>query len=178
MSEKKEIIKSIVVLVVICLVVSGLLAVVNSFTAPVSASNAEARATAARQEVIPAASEFTLLEADLPDSIVSAYCAKNGSEALGYIFTVQGQGFGGTIEVMCAIDPEGKIISCKTMDVSGETSTLGGKTANPEYTGQYVGKDASLEGVNAISHATITSTAYRGCVENAFAAFDLVKEAK
>ncbi|MCQ2420150.1 MAG: FMN-binding protein [Clostridia bacterium] len=178
MKDTKEIIKSVVVLVVICLVVSGLLAVVNSFTAPVSAANAEARAIAARQEVVPAASEFEAIEKELPACITSAYLAKSGSNTLGYIFTVQGQGFGGTIEVMCAIDPDGRILSCKTMDVSSETSTLGGKTANPEYTEQYAGKDASLEGVNAVSHATITSTAYRGCVENAFAAFELVKEAK
>ena len=31
---------------------------------------------------------------------------------------------------------------------------------------------------NAISHATITSTAYRGCVETAFEAYELVKEAQ
>ena len=38
MKEKKDIVKSIVVLFVICLVVSAALAVVNSFTAPVSAA--------------------------------------------------------------------------------------------------------------------------------------------
>ena len=63
------------------------------------------------------------------------------------------------------------------IDVSSETKTLGGKTANPEYTDQYTGQDASLAGVNAISGATITSTAYRGCVETAFAAFETIKEA-
>ena len=47
MSEKQGIIKAVVVLVVICFVISGALAVVNSFTAPVSKANAEARETAA-----------------------------------------------------------------------------------------------------------------------------------
>ena len=42
--KNKEIVKSIVVLVVICLLTSAALAVVNHFTAPVSAANAEARA--------------------------------------------------------------------------------------------------------------------------------------
>lgn len=45
MSEKQGIIKAVVVLVVICFVISGALAVVNSFTAPVSKANAEARET-------------------------------------------------------------------------------------------------------------------------------------
>ena len=57
-------------------------------------------------------------------------------------------------------------------------TTLGGQTANKSYTGQYTGQDASLSGVNAISGATITSTAYRGCVETAFEAYELVKEAQ
>ncbi len=39
-------------------------------------------------------------------------------------------------------------------------------------------QDTSLSGVSAISGATITSTAYRGCVETAFEAFELVKEAQ
>ena len=65
-----------------------------------------------------------------------------------------------------------------TLDVSSETKTLGGKTANLEYTDQYTGQDASLAGVNAISGATITSTAYRGCVETAFESYELVKEAQ
>ena len=41
--KNKEIVKSIVVLVVICLLTSAALAVVNHFTVPVSAANAEAR---------------------------------------------------------------------------------------------------------------------------------------
>ena len=78
---------------------------------------------------------------------------------------------------MCAIGTDGKILRVRTLDVSSETKTLGGRTANPEYTDRYTGQDANLSGVNAISGATITSTAYRGCVEAAFEAFKVVKEA-
>ena len=38
------------------------------------------------------------------------------------------------------------------------------------------GKDAALEGVDAISGATITSNAYERCVQDCFAAYDAVKE--
>ena len=151
MKNTKEIRKSIVVLVVICLLTSAALAVVNHFTAPVSKANAEARAEQAR------------LEAGSP---------------MSYLFTVEGKGFGGTIQVMCVIGTDGLIRACRTMDVSSETTTLGGQTANESYTGQYTGQDASLSGVSAISGATITSTAYRSCVETAFEAYELVKEAQ
>ncbi|MEI3078196.1 MAG: RnfABCDGE type electron transport complex subunit D [Oscillospiraceae bacterium] len=104
MSEKQGIIKAVVVLVVICLVISGALAVVNSFTAPVSAANAEARETAARQELIPEAGSFEQVTDGLPENVLSAYVGKaaDGSVA-GYVITTSGKGFGGTIQVMVAI---------------------------------------------------------------------------
>ena len=97
MSEKQGIIKAVVVLVVICLVISGALAVVNSFTAPVSAANAEARETAARQELIPEAGSFEQVTDGLPENVLSAYVGKaaDGSVA-GYVITTSGKGFGGT----------------------------------------------------------------------------------
>ena len=53
--SNKTLIKSIVVLTVICLVISGALAVVNSFTAPIIEAAAIERETASRQQVLPAA---------------------------------------------------------------------------------------------------------------------------
>ena len=128
---------------------------------------------------VPDAADFAPIEAALPDGVVSAYAALDAAGTpTSYLFTVEGKGFGGTIQVLCVIGMDGRIRTCRTMDVSSETTTLGGQTANESYTGQYAGQDASLSGVSAISGATITSTAYRGCVETAFEAFELVKEAQ
>ena len=180
MSKKADVIKSIVVLAVICLVISGALAIVNSFTAPVIENAAAERENQARQAVMPEAASFEpLKQADFPEGVVSGYQGlDSASETVGYVFTVEGKGFDGTISVMCAIGTDGNIIKCSTLDVSSETKTLGGKTANPEYTDQYIGQNSSLDGVDSISGATITSTAYKGCVEKAFAAYELVKEAE
>ena len=179
MKNTKEIRKSIVVLVVICLLTSAALAVVNHFTAPVSKANAEARAEQARRDAVRDAASFQLVETTLPEEVVSAYLALDeAGSPMSSLFTVEGKGFGGTIQVLCVIGMDGRIRTCRTLDVSSETTTLGGQTANESYTGQYAGQDASLSGVSAISGATITSTAYRGCVETAFEAFELVKEAQ
>lgn len=179
MKNTQEIRKSIVVLVVICLLTSAALAVVNHFTAPVSAANAAAREQQARLDAVPEAASFEPIELALPDGVVGAYTALDASGTpLSYLFTVEGKGFGGTIQVLCVIGSDGLIRTCRTMDVSSETTTLGGQTASESYTGQYTGQDTSLSGVSAISGATITSTAYRGCVETAFEAFELVKEAQ
>ena len=79
---------------------------------------------------------------------------------------------------MCAIDEKGCILSCQAIDISGETKTLGGQVARAEYAEQYIGKDASLTGVDAISGATITSNAYADCVRTAFAALAQIQEAQ
>lgn len=170
-------VKSIVVLAVICLVISAALAIVNSFTAPVIETAKQERENASRQAVLPAADKFLPLSVSTPESITDAYQGVDtAGNTVGYVFTAQGKGFGGTITVMCAIDPQGLIVNAATIDVTSETTTLGGQTANERYTSQYAGKDAALEGVDAISHATITSTAYEACVRDCFSAFDAVKE--
>ena len=72
MKNTKEIRKSIVVLVMICLLTSAALAVVNHFTAPVSKANAEGRAEQARLDAVPDAASFAPVEATLPEEVVSA----------------------------------------------------------------------------------------------------------
>lgn len=179
MKNTKEIRKSIVVLVVICLLTSAALAVVNHFTAPVSKANAEARAEQARLDAAPDAASFQLVETTLPEEVVSAYLALDEArKPQSYLFTVEGKGFGGTIQVMCVIGTDGLIRACRTMDVSSETTTARRPDGKRELHRPVYRQDASLSGVNAISHATITSTAYRGCVETAFEAYELVKEAQ
>ena len=179
MSQKKDIIKSILVLTIICVVISGALAVVNSFTAPVSAANAAIREDEARRAVVPDAASFEKVEGvEISSRISAAYAAKNeAGESIAYVFSVDGTGFGGKISIICGIDANGAILKCQTLDVSGETKTLGGKVTSPDYTNQYIGQDSSLSGVEAISGATITSNAYKNCVQTAFEAFAQIKEA-
>lgn len=179
MNEKRDIIKSIAVLTIICIVISGALAAVNSFTSPVSSANAALREDAARREIIPEAVQFEKVENEAFDRcILSAYAGMDDQgRTVGYVFSVESTGFGGTISVICGISAEGKVLRTQALDVSGETKTLGGKVANASYADQYIGADASLNGVDAISGATITCSAYKACVQAAFAAFELIGEA-
>lgn len=174
----KAMAKSIIVLTVICLVISAALAVVNSFTAPIIEAAGIERERLSRQQLLPEAADFEPLSAEgMPESVSGAYMGVDGSgEPVGYVFTAGNKGFDGTIVVMCAIDTEGKIAQVATIDVTSETKTLGGLTAEESYTSMYTGKDAALEGVDVISGATITSVAYETCVLDCFAAYDIVKE--
>lgn len=176
---KAAMFKSIAVLTVICIVISGALALVNSFTAPVIEEARAARETASRLKLLPDAIGFRVLNMEgMPESITSAYSGQDAhGNVKGYVFTAEHKGFDGTISVMVAFDLDGRIANVATMDVTSETKTLGGLTAKPEYTGQYAGKGADLQGVDGVSGATITSKAYEACVLDCFTALDIAKEA-
>ena len=172
-SVKKDFVMPIVVLTVICLVITAALAITNSFTEPVIAAAAAQRAEAARIEIIPEAEGFEAVEAaGLPGTVSEVYRTTNDC---GYIFMLTTIGYGGEMELICGIDNEGRIISVKTLK-HGETKGMGSKTTEEPFRSQFVGKDASLEGVDAITGATISSKAYLGAVQDAFEAFEMIAE--
>ena len=170
---KKDFVIPIIVLAAICLVISTALAFTNSLTEPVIEAAAAARAEAARKDVMPDASGFELLEVDgLPKTVKEVYTTTND---IGYIFMLTTRGYGGEIKLICAIDNDGKIIACKTLEQS-ETKGLGTRITEAPFESQFPGAGASLDGVSTITGATISSSAYIGAVKDAFTAYDLVKE--
>lgn len=171
-----EIVKPVLVLVCICLVVTALLAYINSVTSPIIAKAEKEKTEQAMSEVLTEAEGFRPVEIDnLPDRVTEIYSAENGS---GYVFMLTTKGYGGDMKLICGIKSDGTIEQCKTLSHS-ETSGLGSKTAEDPYRNQYCGKSAdTLSEVDAITGATISSTAYKNAIEDAFKAFDMVKEAE
>lgn len=171
---KNEIIKPIAVLTCICLVVTALLAYINLVTAPVIKAAEEKAAAEARQEVLSEAEDFTLVELDkLPECVTEVY--KGGDK--GYVFMLSVKGYGGTMKLICGIKSDGSIEKSKTLSHQ-ETSGLGSKTADEPYRSQYTGKTVdTYDEIDAISGATISSTAYKKAITDAFKAFEMVKEA-
>ena len=171
-SVKKDFVMPIVVLGIICLVITALLAVTNNFTQPVIAEAAAQRAQEARSEIIPQADGFEQIEVQgLPSTVKEVYSTTNDC---GYIFMLTTIGYGGEMDLICGIDNDGKIISVKTLKHS-ETKGMGSRTAEEPFRSQFVGQDESLSGVDAITGATISSTAYISAIRDAFAAFDILR---
>ena len=170
-----EIIKPVLVLVCICLVVTALLAYINSVTSPIIAKAEQEKTEQAMSEVLFEADGFKKLEIEnLPERVTEVYSAQNGS---GYVFMLTTKGYGGDMKLICGMDADGVIEQCKTLS-HAETSGLGSKTAEDPYRNQYCKKSAdTLSEVDAITGATISSTAYKNAIEDAFKAFDMVKEA-
>ena len=172
---KNDYVKPILVLTLICLVITAALAFTNQKTAPIIVETERAKAEAAQKEVLPEADSFTLLElTGLPSTVTEVYKADNGA---GFVFMLLTKGYGGDISLICGIDKEGLITASKILSHS-ETQGLGSKTTQPEFKDQFVGKDSSLSGVETISGATITSKAYIGAINDAFAAYEIAKGAE
>ena len=169
----------IVVLVLICAVMSGLLAVTNNITAPIIEEAERAANEAARKEVLSAADSFEKVEATgLPDAVTEVYKAANGA---GYTFSITAQGYGGkgTLKLAVGIDMDGKITGTKVLDHK-ETAGLGSKITTDAFQGQFPGQDAGyvsdIKNIDTISGATKSSNFYRLALSYAFEAYDMVKE--
>lgn len=106
----------------------------------------------------------------------------NGQDA-GYVLTCSAKGYGsGPVTMALGIDAEGAILGIQITDCSNETPGLGQNSANTDWNKQYVGtnmtqdlsvvKDGSGSAeagtINAISGATITSSAVTRAIDAAF----------
>lgn len=173
-NAKNDFVLPIVVLTVICIVVSLALAFTEQATAPIIAAAEKAAAEAAEREVLPSADSFELVQATgLPDGVTEVYRATNGA---GFVFMVEGKGYGGTVKGIVGIDADGIITGTKILSHS-ETPSLGGKTAEEPFQSQFPGKDSTLSGVSVISGASVSSRCFIGMVTQAFSAYDIVKGA-
>lgn len=168
---------------IICIIVSGLLAYVNSITAPVISANDQETFEASMSEVLPNGGSFTEEKLSFtPDEsgveLSSIYKAENG----GYVATaVCHEGYGGDITVMVGIKDDMTVNKIKIMSLS-ETAGLGAKSDTPEFMNQYNGLkngisvvknnggSAADNTISAISGATITSKAVTKAVNCALQA--------
>lgn len=173
-----DIVKPIIVLAGICLVVAAALAYTNLLTAPVIDAAEKEAAEQARAEVLSEADSFSKVDIKgLPAEITEAYKADNGT---GYVFIVSTKGYGGLIKLICGIKSDGSIEKTKTLTHS-ETSGIGSRVVENDsgYSKEYIGKTSdNFNDVDALSGATISSTAYKKAITAAFKAYDKVKGAE
>jgi Na+-translocating ferredoxin:NAD+ oxidoreductase subunit G len=161
-----------VILTVITLCAALLLALTNAVTlGPIAEASAKA-ADEARRAVLADADAFEELTHD--GTVDSLYRGLKNGETVGYTATVTVTGYGGPIEVTVGVDQGGTLTG---LNVGGtkfaETAGLGAKAKEPAFTEQFVGKQTPVtlkQDVDAISGATITSTAVTKGVNTAAAA--------
>jgi len=164
----------ILVLTVICLIISSALALMNNATEPVIAEAAALRTEEAMISNIPDATGFELIDIDsydgLPATIRAVYRTSND---VGYIFIAAAGGFSGDITIMCAIDPDGNIISVSTLSHT-ETKGIGTVIEQPSFLDTFKGKDSGLEGVDTVTGATISTRPFIRAVRDMLEAFEII----
>ena len=172
---KRTYVMPLLVLTLICLVVSGALAIMETITSPVITSAAAERAQEAMNAKIPAADEFVPIELDgfagIPSTIREVYGTSND---VGYIFIAAISGFSGDITVICGIDNEGRIISSSTLSHT-ETKGIGTILEMESFLGPFKGLDSQLEGIDTVTGATISTRAYIDAINDIFTAFEVIK---
>lgn len=186
----KEILIPTVSLFVICLCVTALLAVTNAVTKDAIAYQQELSAAESRQAVCPDAVDFEKVEYDVQG--VECYKALDESgNLIGYAISSASRGYGGDVKVMTGINAEdGSVIAINVYDNSGETPGLGVNTSGEKFTSQFAGlssgtgvtvdKDAGKNpdsvAVDSVTGATISSRAVTNAINQAFEAYNAVKE--
>ncbi len=161
----KKSMKSIIVLVSICAVVSILMALTNSVTAPIIAENDAKNANAALLEVLPEGGSFETVDMNaytLPSTVTAVYRASNG----GCVVQLTTAGYSSGMVIMCGINPDGTVAGSKLLS-SSETPSIGGAAAEG-FAPTLEGKTAEdIDTVEVISGATKTTAAYRSAVKDA-----------
>ena len=181
--NSEDIIKPVGVLLAICFIIPLALSVTNKVTAKKIAELENENSKKNMQSLV-SADDFEKCS----DGGIEYYTAIKGGDTAAYIFTESAKGYGGDVSVMTAVKPDGTIAGVAILDVSGETPGLGQNAAKESFYSQYAGlkKGVSLlkngakaenNEVDAVTGATITSTAVTRAVNAALDDFEKVKGA-
>lgn len=150
------------ILLVFCVVASGILAYLNTLTAPVIAARKAKEAVETRAALIPEA-EFAERTAGTGETYFVARSISDSTEVLGYTFVAAQNGYSGVVQTMVGVDREFKVLGIKVINQS-ETPGLGANCTQPSFMEQFKGlslpdlkvdKDGGK--VKSLSGATITS---------------------
>ena len=181
--NREDIIKPVGVLLAICVIIPLALSITNKVTVKKIAELEAANSKKNMQSLIDA-DNFEECE----NGEITYHAAIKGGETAAYIFTESSKGYGGDVSVMTAIKPDGTVAGVAILDVSNETPGLGQNAAKESFFSQYVGlkkgvsvlkngAKAENNEVDAVTGATITSTAVTRAVNAALDDFENVKGA-
>ena len=152
------------ILVSICIVVGGVLGMVNAVTEGPIAQQAVEAANLARRASFTEADSFEKMELAADSGVDACYMAMKDGQLVGYVAQVTVTGFGGPVEIHVGMDLNQTITG---INVGGsgfsETPGLGDRAREPEFAAQFVGLTIPTQlgsnGLDAITGATITSGA-------------------
>lgn len=177
----KENLKLGIILLIIAATAGLILSVAHSVTMkPILAKEKEEKESAMKL-VLHEAESFETVKIDKSEEVLGAEAGIKDGKKIGYCINVSSKGYGGPINMMIGISEDGKIEGVRILSLS-ETPGLGSKTQEPEFIDQFKDKQAaelsvvkdtaSDNQIQAVSGATISSTAVTNGVNNAIKLFN------
>ncbi|MFH1655082.1 MAG: RnfABCDGE type electron transport complex subunit G [Candidatus Omnitrophota bacterium] len=152
------------ILMTICLCAALVLSATNKLTQAKIEAQVASEETGALKEIFPEADDFKKDPCDCK----RYYQVELKDELIGYVVKVKAKGYASDIDMLVGVDLKGKIKAIKVIS-QNETPGLGAKIVEvkpgedkPWFLRQFEGKkarDLSLENIDAITAATITSEA-------------------
>ncbi len=182
--DLKEVLVPTLSLFLICAVVTLLLAVTNSVTAPQIEKLQIETANKTKAAVLSVADSFS--DEKTVDLNGTTYTYFEGYDkdqnVVGYVFTTSAKGYGGDIVTMVGMNSDGTVSGMDFLSIS-ETAGLGMNADSDDFKNQFVGKSGEI-GVNknapaeneiqALTGATITSKAVTEAVNIALELYEEV----
>lgn len=166
----KYYLKLSLILLIFCAVASGILAYVNTLTAPVISQRKAREAVETREALIPGAS-FTEAQTATGETYFVASNPET-QEILGYTFVAAETGYSSTVQTMVGVDKDFKVLAIKVID-QAETPGLGANCTNDSFTAQFSGMSLEQLAVDkdggqvvSLSGATITSRCIANSIRN------------
>lgn len=171
MKKLNENLKSVIVLTLICLAVTALLAVTNSFTSPVIAKTRAEKVQSSLKSVLPGSEGFEeiALPEGAPSTVKSVYKASDGSWAV--VLATMSSYSSGDLGITAGISPDGKLEGVAI--TSYRESKDFGKDTYPQ---NYIGTTAdNYSEVDAFAGVTYSSKAFKKAIGDAFAVVKLIE---
>lgn len=180
----REILVPTISLFLISAVVTLLLAVTNSVTAPKIEELQIETENRTKTAVLSTADSFSdAMTVSLDGTDYTYYEGYDSDGAItGYVITAVTKGYGGELSVMVGVNGDGTVSGIDFLSIS-ETAGLGMNAQKDEFKEQYVGKSGQIgvaknspsdTEIQALTGATITSKAVTAAVNEALKVFEEV----
>ncbi|WP_371368560.1 Na(+)-translocating ferredoxin:NAD(+) oxidoreductase complex subunit G [Sporomusa rhizae] len=149
-------------LTITCFISGVIIAGTYAITEPTAAEQRVKAKNDAMKELVKDAEAFKAI-----DGKEGWYAGIKGGKVIAYVVPASSKGYGGSIDMLAAVTPEGKAMDFKVLK-HNETPGLGDKMVEPKFRKQFTNKAASDmevvkvptdKNIQALTGATITSRA-------------------
>lgn len=163
-----DVLRIALVLLLICGIMAGLLAVIHELTKDKIAANEKQKEIEAIAAIF--GEDITVGEEQTADSPVKKLTpVSRGGVPLGYVVSVTGSGFGGTIDIIVGVASDGSVLGVQILSHS-ETPGLGARITEETFLSRFSSAKPPYiigENLDAIANATISSRAVVAAVNAA-----------